>query len=618
MVSGSGSVTTWFPRELAIWEPPRRMTVSEWADEHRVIGRGSSKPGRWSTSFVPYTREIMDTFTDPEVSEVTLIKSAQSSGTECMLNIIGYVIDQDPSPTLYVMPRDDDWSYIRMERVGPMLEETSALARHITSTPTDLSKGTLRFDRCSVFFAGAGSAAGLASKPIRFGVMDELDKHPGWTGKEADAVSLVRARMRTFPDRKLYKLSTPTTRLGAIWQEWEASDRRRYHVPCHACGHVQVMRWSQVKYPAGVASDELARGGDVHYECERCQAHWTDAQRRAACSLGQWVPDGCEPGGTFPSASHRGYHVTSLLSPFVTMGELAAKWVRAQGNPAKLQDFANSDLGEIWEERIDRTTPAQVAAAASGYEEGTVPAGALVVVAGADVQKTEIYYEVRAFGPSDESWLVVAGRCDTLDQLGDMITESRWPGPSGTLARIRLACVDSGYRTDEVYDLAARFPDVIRAVKGYAQQRGGPVLRGNPIDRTVRGRAIGIAPWTVDTSYFKDKAARVMRSPEMFHVPQFANQAWVSHVTSEQKVLDRKRNGTTREVWAPVPGAGPNHWLDCMIYSYAAAYMLGMHRVESTQAVEREPAASVSQRDDRPTRGSSWLDGGSARRGKWL
>jgi phage terminase large subunit GpA-like protein len=158
------TTATWFLRESAIWEPPRRMTVSEWADEHRIIGRGSSKPGRWSTPFVEFTREIMDTFVDPEVAEVTILKSAQTSGTEMMLNILGYVIDQDPSPSIYVMPRDEDWAYIRTERVGPMLEETPALARHITSTATDLSKGTLRFDRCSVFFAGAGSAASRASR----------------------------------------------------------------------------------------------------------------------------------------------------------------------------------------------------------------------------------------------------------------------------------------------------------------------------------------------------------------------------------------------------------------------------------------------------------------------
>lgn len=599
------------------------MTVSEWADEHRFIGRGSSKPGRWSTAFVPYTREIMDTFTDPDVSEVTLIKSAQSSGTECMLNILGYVIDQDPSPALYVMPRDDDWGYIRQERVGPMLEETPALARHITSTPTDLSKGALRFDRCSVFFAGAGSAAGLASKPIRVVILDEVNKYPVWSGKEADAISLARARTKTFPDRKIYKLSTPTTRVAPICPEWEASDRRQFHVPCHACGKRQIMRWSQVKWPETERNpDVLAHGANVWYECEHCQAHWTDAQRRLACTRGQWVPHGYSPGVEFPRSSHRGYHVTSLLSPFVTMGELAAKWIRAQDQPSKLMDFVNGDLGEVWEERIDRPTPEMVAATAIGYAEGTVPAGAVVLVAGADVQKREVYYEVRAFGLADESWLIQAGRCDTLDELGDLITGGRWPGADSVQHRIRLACVDSGYQTDEVYLLASRYPDVIRATKGYEHNaRGIPVLRGTQIDRTVRGAPIGVAPWLVDTSFFKDKIARLMTTPALFHVPQSHNPHWVSQVTSEQKVLDRKRGGAVREVWAPVPGAGPNHWFDCMVYSFAAAYLLGAHRLEARPQAEPAQRAPGPDRVDAPRRPPSggWLDRGWSRgRTGWL
>jgi len=41
--------------------PRMRMTVSEWADEHRILsGVASSEAGRWHTSRTPYLREIMD------------------------------------------------------------------------------------------------------------------------------------------------------------------------------------------------------------------------------------------------------------------------------------------------------------------------------------------------------------------------------------------------------------------------------------------------------------------------------------------------------------------------------------------------------------------------------
>ena len=41
--------------------PDPQLTVSEWADKHRVLSsKAASEPGRWRTSCTPYLREIMD------------------------------------------------------------------------------------------------------------------------------------------------------------------------------------------------------------------------------------------------------------------------------------------------------------------------------------------------------------------------------------------------------------------------------------------------------------------------------------------------------------------------------------------------------------------------------
>ena len=46
----------------------------------------------------------MDALSDGGIERVVLMKSAQTGGTECSLNAIGYYIDQDPSPMLIVQP----------------------------------------------------------------------------------------------------------------------------------------------------------------------------------------------------------------------------------------------------------------------------------------------------------------------------------------------------------------------------------------------------------------------------------------------------------------------------------------------------------------------------------
>ena len=82
--------------------PPPQLTVSQWADQHRVLGtRASSEPGPWRTSRTPYLREIMDTLSAVNPARrVVFMKGAQvgaSEGGNCWL---GYIMHHVPAPIL--------------------------------------------------------------------------------------------------------------------------------------------------------------------------------------------------------------------------------------------------------------------------------------------------------------------------------------------------------------------------------------------------------------------------------------------------------------------------------------------------------------------------------------
>jgi phage terminase large subunit GpA-like protein len=85
--------------ERRAWAPPEDLTVSEWADRHRVVSarKGNPEPGPWRTSRTPYLREIMDAAGDPDVEFIAVVKPAQVGGSEgAIRNPLGYWIDQDP------------------------------------------------------------------------------------------------------------------------------------------------------------------------------------------------------------------------------------------------------------------------------------------------------------------------------------------------------------------------------------------------------------------------------------------------------------------------------------------------------------------------------------------
>ena len=66
-------------------------------------------------------REPMEAFTDPKVRRIVMVAASQVGKSELELNIIGYIIDQDPGSILYVQPTLDDARKFSRLRIAPMI-----------------------------------------------------------------------------------------------------------------------------------------------------------------------------------------------------------------------------------------------------------------------------------------------------------------------------------------------------------------------------------------------------------------------------------------------------------------------------------------------------------------
>lgn len=113
---------------LANFKPPEQLTVTEWADKYRRLSaENSAEPGRWKTTRTPYLKEIMDAFTDPKVHHIIVAASSQVGKTECEMNMLGYAIDIDPGPIMWVMPTVDNSKDFSKRRIAPMIRDTKPL-----------------------------------------------------------------------------------------------------------------------------------------------------------------------------------------------------------------------------------------------------------------------------------------------------------------------------------------------------------------------------------------------------------------------------------------------------------------------------------------------------------
>jgi phage terminase large subunit GpA-like protein len=573
-------------------------------------------PGRWRTDVVPYLREIMDSFTAPNVETITLCTATQVGKSEALNNCLGYCIAQDPGSSLVVYPTLDLGEYTSKNRIQPMIESSQALRERWDRQKSEILE--LQFAGAYVCLSGANSPASLASRPIRYLFLDEVDKFPAFTGEEADPISLARERTKTFRARKILQASTPTTERGRIWREYESADvRRSFFVPCPHCGKMQKLILAQIKWPEEVRTAKREAKGDplkLHdaaekalssswYECQYCGGLIDDSDKLDMLRKGEWRDDRA----TATPPRHVAFHLSSIYSPFVSFGQVAAEFLQSEEFPDRLRNFINSWLGEPWRDTRVEVKGQELLAQEGNYHLGEVPAEAHFLTAAVDVQLDHFWWKVVAWGVGASSWIVDFGRAESWADLEKIIVDRQYPVKGGGLKQVRLCGVDSGYRADEVYQWCTAHSDVAKPVKGASQSLGGRFYSVSSLDK--EGWA-GLKLLITDTDYWKDyifgRLRRTPGSPGAMHVPKNCPEYWAAHMTSEQKTVERNRKtGKEKEVWIKISQHAPNHLLDCLTYNALMAELCGVRYLSDVQEHrEVEP--------ERPT--GSWL----GNRKSWL
>lgn len=579
---------TWLHVALKILKPPENLTVSQWADKYRILdAKTSAEPGPWRTARTPYLQGIMDAFNDPEIEEIIFVKPTQVGGTESLQNIVGYIIAQDPSPTLIVYPTLELAEYTSKNRIQPMINLCPILLEKYQDKESKILE--LQFEGMYIVLSGANSPASLASRPIRYLLMDEVDKYPASSGKEADPRSLARERTKTFAhNKKIFQTSTPTRKNGPIWQEWEnADDQRRYYVPCPHCGHYQTLRFKQIKWSESAKTPEEAQA-TAYYECEQCHGIITDGHKPGMLRAGRWESE--KKAGTRKTA----FHLNALYSPWVRFGDVAYEFMRSKDIPELLMNFVNSWLAEPWEQTEAKMNADLVLERQSEYEEGIVPDGTLLITAGVDVQKDHFYYTIRAWGASMTSWNIAHGVADTWDEI-EYIMNLPYKDRQGNIYQVNLCAIDSGDRTDEVYEFCAINQEWAVPVKGSSS----PLLsryRISTIDK-VGSKAYGMRLYIVDSHQYKDMIAGRIRRPNgpgSWMVYKGCDREYAEQICAEEKVIER-RNGREIEVWKPKSSHIANHYLDAEVYAALAADLLHVRYLQISETPQQQPVPEQPQ-----------------------
>jgi phage terminase large subunit GpA-like protein len=537
----------------------------------------------------------MDSCSDPSVKQVVVMAGAQLGKSEALLNVIGYHIEYDPSPMLMMQPTVEMAQSFSKDRVTSGLLATTPSLNGKVKDPRARDSGntTLHktFPAGSLSMVGANSPAGLASRPIRVVLCDEVDRYPPSAGDEGDPIALATKRALTFWNRKIILVSTPTDKAHSrIEQAYLESDQRKYHVKCPHCDEAQELKWANVQW-------EDSKPETAAYYCESCGCAWSDAQRHRAVSGGEWV-------ASAPFAGIAGFHISALYSPWVSIADAVDEFLKSKRDPMRLKTWVNTFLGETWEEQGERVDDVDLMDRREDFGD-EVPDEVLLLTAGIDVQDDRLELEIVGWGKGEESWSM-----DYQTLYGDPSTPELWMQLDEVLRQkythplygemiIRASCIDSGgHYTQQVYNYARqRAGQRVFAIKGVGGE-GKPII-GRPTKNNI-GK-INLFPVGTDTA--KELVYARLKMTDVgggyCHFPLGREPEYFRMLTAEKKVTKYFKGRPKRE-WVKVRQR--NEALDCRVYATAALAVLNVNMDAVYKQAQNRVLSDETQRPSRAKR----------------
>lgn len=560
-------------------KPIEKLSVSEWAGEYRIISAGNAEAGRWRNSRTPYLKEVMDSFTNPDVRRVVLKSSAQigkalsiatpiktingwkrmetiqigdriydecgkicsvigisevfkdhrcfriqfnsdseivadadhiwqveegikrsinlkegmrikrvadgmiftitkveeimseftkciavdspshlylagelmipTHNSECINNVVGRFVHLDPCPMMIVQPTIEMSQDYSKRRLAPMIRDCSVLSRlfyddRLTSKSRDANQTILSkyFPGGSLVLAGANSPAGLASRPIRIVLFDEVDRFPLSAASEGDPVDIASKRTSTFWNSKIGLFSTPTLEgesrieevyLSGTQEEW-------CHV-CPNCGALNSLLFENI----------FEENGEIYWKCPDCGGKFPEIVMKNAPAM--YVAKN-------PDATNRtrSFYVNAFSSPWVEWRDVLREYAEARGNPEREQVVVNTRLGKTYKPRQEIKEISDLLQRREKYG-AELPDGILLLTAGVDVQDSRLEYEIVGWGIDEESWGIKRGMIigkPSIPRIWELLDEQldfEFSYANGSLLKVYRTFIDSGgHFTSSVYE----------------------------------------------------------------------------------------------------------------------------------------------------------------------
>jgi len=447
------------------------------------------------------------------------------------------------------MPTEDTAKKVVGEKIRPTFQKTPRLSRYLSNRQDDttLSKITM-LHGVSMLAAWANSPSSMATFTAKHCFGDEVDKYPAMSGKEADPITLIKKRNRTYKGRfKRFFASTPAglyiyKGVQSCHQVWEP------RVKCPECGELVKMDAEHLVLPVGATPESIEQSG-AEYACNECAALWDDTAREHAVRHSRWH---CVKGSDVARPAKVGFHHRSWECLDITLGEIAAAHLRAKtGTTADKVAWANGyEAIDYIEETVGQLSEGHVLKFRSELPRNLVPPDTARLALIVDTQQASFYYTLWAYSyaPEIRMHMVRHGIVEQFEDLEGMLQEVYFDHEEKQF-RVSGGLQDSGgtragyqkhSRTVEVYEWCSR-NRTIMPFKGM-HGRTGDLLSYKDVatlpgtNKKIPG---GMKRANVRVDMFKDDLERRLGyepdDPQAISFHSDIDEAFAKHFTGENK-----------------------------------------------------------------------------------
>ena len=456
---------------LSVFQQKPMMNAADWACKYRYMPSTSTM---FSFDMSPYFEEPTRYMSDIAETACVIIKCVSQAGkTEALLNILGWICEYDRANTMLVFDTLKSGIKLCRNRIRPYLRDTCGINNPNNSRNKDPDKSNSVFDiglgrGANLTIASSKSPNDLASNPVKYLLLDELDRYPDELSGEGDPVQLALQRQLRFRGMTVMT-SSPTTFENRIYQNFLLGTQQTWGCLCE-CGAFMSVRYDDIDLKSEVPT----------YTCKACGQVYTEDDIKGLKHCYS-EPKNKQPFTDDFGRIWRSYEVFgTLCHSFYTWSGLRRQEQAAISlGEGSLRSFRNTRLGEIYVEKEETVEITELMMyAKSTHTESTIPDDVAGITLGVDTHDACLYVFTCGFTLNAKKvyaldYTVIPGDPDedyVWKALNDLMN-AEYKTCDGRTVRPAYAFVDSGgHKTAAVYIATVKYKR-LRAIKGFVSHQ---------------------------------------------------------------------------------------------------------------------------------------------------